>query len=316
MSVGKSMRVGQVGVVGFVAVLGALGAACSGEVSIGAADDSGTQSSSRETSSNGISPTSSGSGSSSGSAMTGTTGMSGTTGTTVVSGSSGTSSNTGTTGTMATSGSTGSSGGALGAGCVPSEEADATFQGFSVDDVSLETKSSMCSSNVCLVNHFQGRVTCPYGQTAPGTGPSGPAGSPAAAVSSQDGCVLPGMTAGTTSAEVTATNVNLPGQSAGHVPAQIIGAGASDRTANKTVYCSCRCANAEGATDDGATYCGCPESYTCTQLVASFGQPNDTVSGAYCVLDGTVYNPALSTNETCTASVTSPTQVGYCPLQQ
>jgi hypothetical protein len=203
-------------------------------------------------------------------------------------------------------------GSALGAPCVPSEESSATFQGFSVEDVSLESNAPTCVTGSCLVNHFQGRVTCPYGQTAPGMGPKGPSGSPAAEVSSEDGCV----TAGASRSSVTATNVSVAGFAAGSVPAQITGAGAGDRTANKTVYCSCRCANADGKTDDGATYCACPGGFACTQLITAIGPGSDT-AGAYCVLAGTTYT-AETTNsaDVCSATVTDVTEPGYCPLQR
>jgi hypothetical protein len=219
----------------------------------------------------------------------------------------------------ATPGSASPSPGATGSPCIPDDEYDPTFQAFSVLDVSTETKDTACSTGLCLVNHFQGRVTCPYGQTAPGMGPEGPAGSPAATEKSSDGCVVPGMSASATSTawQVTATNASVAGFSPGEVPPQITGVGAGDRTANKTVYCSCRCANPEGKTDDGATYCMCPESFICTQLVTSIGSADSAIAGAYCVLAGTTYDPAATdTGETCAASVTDASQKGYCPVQR
>lgn len=206
---------------------------------------------------------------------------------------------------------------AIGAACVPAEESDRTFQGFSVTDVSIEPTTGGCGPNVCMLNHFQGRVTCPYGQTAPGEGPAGPAGSPAAKVHSEDGCVLPQMTpgAGSTTWQVTATDVSVTGFSAGTVPPQIIGVGAGDRTANKTVYCSCRCANVDGVRDDAGPYCACPSGLTCTPLVTPV-VPGDKRAGSYCVLDGTGYS-AATTNaaSVCDATMTDPSEPGYCPVQ-
>jgi len=222
--------------------------------------------------------------------------------------------------TASTSGGSGSGAGAtttsLGGACIPQEESDPTFQGFSVADVSVGTKAASCASSVCLVNHFQGRVTCPYGQVSPGVGPVGPSGSPAANVDSQDGCVLPGAKAGAPGSQVTATDVNVAGYPTGEVPPQLTGTGAADRTASHAVYCSCRCANVEGNTNDGADYCACPENYTCTQLVTSIGATEPAITGAYCVENGTAYNPALSTSETCLASVDVPEMPGYCPAQK
>jgi hypothetical protein len=208
------------------------------------------------------------------------------------------------------------SGAPLGAGCVPVEESAPTFQAFSVENVSVESKSATCASGLCLLNHFQGRVTCPYGQSSPGVGPTGPAGSPAAAVDSQDGCILPGATpsAKSTAWQVTATDVSVPGYTAGQVPPQLVGAGAANRTANETVYCSCRCANADGKTDDGATYCACPSGFACTQLIAPIGGPENDAAGAYCMRTGTGYTPGPTT-ATCQASVAEVGEPGYCPAQ-
>jgi hypothetical protein len=54
----------------------------------------------------------------------------------------------------------------VGEPCVPSDEAEASFAGFSVGEINIEAGGSCGASNVCLVNHFQGRVTCPAGDDA------------------------------------------------------------------------------------------------------------------------------------------------------
>jgi hypothetical protein len=221
--------------------------------------------------------------------------------------------------------------GATGVGdpCTPDEEYDPTFQGFSVNDVSVESKSYVCLSRLCLVNHFQGRVTCPYGQSAANKGPAGPPGSVAASINSQFGCAIPGAVADPTTgypaqSQVKATNGSVGSVAclAGEVPAQLVGANAADRTANKAVYCSCRCANVDGDTNDGANYCTCPENYTCTQLVSSIGSSDSGLTGAYCVQNGTQYNAALTPSTTCPAgggecdpTVTTAGAAGNCPLQ-
>src|SRR5580698_9561177 len=76
-----------------------------------------------------------------------------------------------------------STGGGVGDPCIPEEEYDPCFQGFSINVVSAETKSFQCLTRVCLVNHFQGRVSCPYGQnagsaTVPGCAAGTPPGGP------------------------------------------------------------------------------------------------------------------------------------------
>ena len=261
--------------------------------------------------------------------------------------------------------------GATGVGdpCTPDEEYDPTFQGFSLSDVSVESKSYVCLTRLCLVNHFQGRVTCPYGQTgvfccpggvcptpltaatpaatlststppvwtcAGGLTPTayqvpGAPGSPAADPSSQQlpsqyGCAIPGSVAVNgvipPNQQITATNVSVAGSAAGVVPAQVTGEGAANRTANQAVYCSCRCANVSGNTDDGGNYCACPENYTCQQLVTQISDTDTGLTGGYCVLGGaagssntTEYNPSLATNEVCSPTVTQSGQPGYCALQ-
>ncbi len=55
------------------------------------------------------------------------------------------------------------SAGALGQVCVPDRELDPTFPFFW--NAAVEFDSSRCASGVCLLNHFHGRVSCPYGQS-------------------------------------------------------------------------------------------------------------------------------------------------------
>jgi hypothetical protein len=71
----------------------------------------------------------------------------------------------------------------VGVPCTPSPELSASFAGFNEREVTLDEHNAACSGDVCLVNHFQGPTTCPYGQdkdgrpvapesacTVPGTG--------------------------------------------------------------------------------------------------------------------------------------------------
>jgi hypothetical protein len=150
----------------------------------------------------------------------------------------------------------------LGAPCVPEQDDYSTFGGFSESEVSIESESPACEGRVCLVNHFQGRVTCPYGQTAPGVGPDG-----------TPGCLTPG----------TCAPVNP-------VIGQTVSPQCSNRQAADAVYCSCRCANVNGGVDDAGTYCTCPSDMICTQLVPSIGGADEGLTGAYCVKAGTVYD--------------------------
>lgn len=49
--------------------------------------------------------------------------------------------------------------------CIPELEYETEFGGFSRDEVGVESRSFQCETRLCLVNKFQGRVSCPYGQT-------------------------------------------------------------------------------------------------------------------------------------------------------
>jgi hypothetical protein len=52
--------------------------------------------------------------------------------------------------------------------CIPSEEKDPLFQGFHVQQTYVETGAfASCESGVCLIDFFQGRVSCPLGQAQP-----------------------------------------------------------------------------------------------------------------------------------------------------
>jgi hypothetical protein len=153
--------------------------------------------------------------------------------------------------------------GTVGQGCLPFTESDPTFSGFSETEVSVSTNDPQCKSGLCLVNHFRGRVSCPYGQDAQGSGPGG-----------TPGCKTPN-----TCAPVTPNGASGSGQT---VQAQC-----ADRTAADTVYCSCRCADADGNTSDGGVYCACPGGMTCTPLVEPIGSDP---GGSYCIKASTAFD--------------------------
>jgi len=143
--------------------------------------------------------------------------------------------------------------GGVGDPCTPEDEYTPDFSGYNPKEVNVESKSFQCETRVCLVNHFQGRVSCKYGQGANG-----------------NNCLVPGKSKTDTNPFITAA-----------VDPQL-----QDRTADKAVYCSCRC----NGQDKNARYCKCPSGYACTNLVddyhfASGGQ----LAGSYCVRDGTLY---------------------------
>jgi hypothetical protein len=174
----------------------------------------------------------------------------------------------------------------IGDPCVPEQEYRPDFIGFSVNEVSVESKSFQCLTRLCLVNHFQGRVSCRYGQDPNG----GPPTSTACGCKDNNGmpnhgCCTPGIPQAVTGPLDMSGNP-IDTQQMKTVPPQL-----SRRTDDKAVYCSCRCANAQNQTNDGANYCTCPDGFQCTQLVTSIGAADMGLTGAYCIKSGTQYDP-------------------------
>jgi hypothetical protein len=198
-----------------------------------------------------------------------------------------------------------STGGGVGDPCIPEEEYDTCFAGFDIGDVAAETTSFQCQTRICLVNHFQGRVSCPYGQNAGTSDISGPpdncglgvvGGMPytsyyGAAATTFNSCTIPGgatVLGATDSLDIPAylTQVQVS-----VLPQVVL------RNTNNAVYCSCRCENQNGATNDGAVYCSCPDGYACTQLVPSIGGTLNTgLEGGYCMKTNTGYNANANTD--------------------
>ncbi len=134
--------------------------------------------------------------------------------------------------------------------CVPEDEYTPTFSAFSAAEVSTESRSFQCQSRLCLVNHFQGRVSCPYGQSAAG---------------GADGCKLPGSD----------DPVNAL------VKPQLL-----ERRADDAVYCSCRCAGPEPS----ARYCECPSGFSCSKVVPEVSLGHAQLPGSYCIRAGSDYD--------------------------
>ncbi len=153
----------------------------------------------------------------------------------------------------------------LGTPCLPSAENSAAFDGIDYTEVNVPTNVPS-GQPTCLVNHFQGLVTCPYGQSASGQPPACAARCTTLGGQPVTGSVLPQC---------------------------------ADRIASKAVLWSCRCANAAGRTDDGASYCTCPSTMACTPLVSSLGAAEDDTSGAYCVPPESLYDAGAGCAVTC-----------------
>jgi hypothetical protein len=54
--------------------------------------------------------------------------------------------------------------GGVGDPCIPEDEYLENFAGFKLTEENVESRSFQCQTRICLVNHFQGRVSCPTGQ--------------------------------------------------------------------------------------------------------------------------------------------------------
>lgn len=170
----------------------------------------------------------------------------------------------------------------IGDPCTPEQEYDANFLGFDEKEVNVESKSFQCRTRLCLVNHFRGRVSCPYGQNADGT------------VNAVDGkpCTIPGNETVISGAKDTATGEFIDTRRRSSVSAQCL-----DRTADKAVYCSCRCADIDGNRPGDQAFCDCPDGFACERLVTSIGQGNEGLTGSYCVKSNTRYDSATACSQ-------------------
>lgn len=146
--------------------------------------------------------------------------------------------------------------GGVGDPCVPEEEFLKDFSGFSLEQTNVESRSFQCETRICLVNHFEGRVSCPYGQKDPAAGVTNP-------------CHIPGSADPITVA----------------VPPQRV-----KRRADDSVYCSCRC----GGPDKNARYCDCPSGYGCVKLIDDLSLGSGQLAGSYCIKDGTPYDSSAT----------------------
>jgi hypothetical protein len=151
--------------------------------------------------------------------------------------------------------------GGVGDPCIPEDEFDPEFPGFSLGEVNVESRSYQCETRVCLVNKFQGRVSCPYGSN--GTPPDPNA---TATVNHNYPCEVPAF-GGYTTSPVEPQRTERPPELA--------------------VYCSCRCAG----DDPNARYCECPSGFECSEVVANRGQGASELAGSYCIRSGSDVDP-------------------------
>ena len=163
--------------------------------------------------------------------------------------------------------------GGVGDPCTPEDEYQQNFNGFQVTETNVESRSFQCETRLCLVNHFQGRVSCRLGQPAPPFDPA--TGMPVGGADYHPTCSIPGTKASPDAA--SPDNINVK------VPAQLVA-----RQTEKAVYCSCRCDGPE----KNARYCECPEGFQCEPLVGDLHITNaaGNLAGSYCIRAGSKYN--------------------------
>lgn len=163
--------------------------------------------------------------------------------------------------------------GGVGDPCIPNDEFYDTFPSFALGEVNIESRSFQCETRVCLVNKFQGRVSCPYGTNGTNPDPDSPP-----TVTHDRPCVVPGFDA----------YVSVP------VEPQLL-----ERPPEVSVYCSCRC----GGDDPNARYCECPSGFECIELVQSQSAQNtaqEGLAGSYCVRQGSDVDPITVSPRECT----------------
>jgi hypothetical protein len=154
--------------------------------------------------------------------------------------------------------------GGMGDPCIPGDEFRQNFSGYGETEVNIESGSPSCSTGICLVAHFAGRTTCPYGQpgvTVDGVTSVDPSLGP------DERCYLPGAS------HEPANEITVP------VAPQLVA-----RSPEKSVYCSCRC---DGPAGEGP-FCACPSGFECAHLVDSYGTAGGAqFTGSYCIKAGT-----------------------------
>jgi hypothetical protein len=156
------------------------------------------------------------------------------------------------------------------------DELQPRFSNYGVDELNVDCGASECRTSVgpfCMTYHFQGRVTCPYGQTESQLA-SFPATDPGR-------CRLPRADGTMTTEPVEVT-----------VAPQL-----AERRPEKTIFYTCVCAG----TDSTREYCTCPAAMHCETLSEGFLATERGITGL-CVRDHAAYEPSSTPLLECSTS--------------
>jgi hypothetical protein len=160
---------------------------------------------------------------------------------------------------------------AVGMACIPRDEHQLGFSGFSSEDVTIETVNENCpAESVCLVKSFRGRLSCPYGQTL------------------QDMSLPTDDPRRCTVAKDSGTAVTV------EVQPQLV-----QTAGNKGVYCSALCADAQGKRSDSRSYHDCPSGFHCELLTESLLITSQNIGGSYCIRNDDPTKITLATSNSC-----------------
>lgn len=186
--------------------------------------------------------------------------------------------------------------GGVGDPCTPEDEYQQNFNGFQVTETNIESRSFQCETRLCMVNHFQGRVSCRMGQTdnvgAPYLDPpmntvKNPTWAPQ--------CSIPGTAVDRRDITVDPTTNQPAGRNSADNINVAVKPQLQARQTDKAVYCSCRC----DGPDKNARYCECPTGFQCEPLVANLKivSGGGQLAGSYCIRSGSKYDPTSSSEQ-------------------
>jgi len=179
--------------------------------------------------------------------------------------------------------------------CIPEDEFNKNYGQSVPEDLVIDVNSVQCETRVCLRHYFRGRVSCPFGNAAAGQQKEGAV---CKQVQGRRGLYT---LDGTWQSDPSQLCCPILGDIAQKPVNQKVDAQCQERKADKSVYCSCRCAVPDDPDIDKSkvSLCECPTGYKCTPLCDQTRGNCSLVPkgkwGSYCVKEGpsgSGYDPA------------------------